>query len=172
MPGRNDALTAARFELTIDGHSLGRFETLFAAIAPGAAQRAFQVHELPSLWQHAGEYRAGKFAQTDYGFERPSRGTRPGLHPPRTIVLKRGTVRRTLLERWQKAGGSVTLVALGAAGIPVARYHLNRARVVKFTAPPLSGKGGSDIAMEEIVIGHEGVCLAHHPGCSAMVSKP
>ena len=84
MPGRNDAITAARFELTIDGHSLGRFETLFAAIAPGAAQRAFQVHELPSLWQHSAEYRAGKFAQTDYGFELPSHGTRACTLPGRS----------------------------------------------------------------------------------------
>jgi hypothetical protein len=156
MPGRNDAFTAARFQLTIDGHEVGRFETLFAAVAPGGPQRAFQVHELPLLWQHAGEFGPGKVAQSDPHFDLPSASGPPWRRPSSTIVLKRGTGSRASLARWQNHGGSVTLVALGAAGQPVGHYPLSHAWVVKIEGPSMNAKGGSDIAMEEIVIAHEG----------------
>ena len=172
MPGRNDALTAARFEITIDGHSFGRFETLFAAIAAGAAPRALQVHELPQLWQHAGEYRPGKVAQTDYHFDVPSRSGQPGRRAASTIILRRGIGRNA--PHWHALHGrNVVLVGLGPTGWPVVRYGLSRAWIVKITGPALHATGGGDVAMEEIVIGHEGVCLAPSGGCrDRMVSKP
>jgi hypothetical protein len=164
MPGRNDALTAARFELTIDGHSFGRFETLVAAIAPGAVPRPFQVHELPQLWQHASEYRPGKVSQTDHHFEIPSRSGQPGRHASSTITLRRGIGRSA--PHWHAPRGrSVVLVGLGPTGWPVARYGLNRAWVIKFVGPTLNATGGGDVAIEEIVIGHEGVCLGSSAGC-------
>jgi hypothetical protein len=172
MPGRNDAITAARFELTIDGHEVGRFEALFAAAVPGAALRALHVHDLQQRWQHAGEFQPGKFAQTDYHFDLPSARTQPGGRPPSTIVLRRGVGRGASYWRTLRHG-SVTLVALGAAGQPVAHYRLSHAWVVKFTAPTFDAKGGGDVAIEEIVIGYEGVCLVPGGGCrSRVVSKP
>ena len=171
MPGRHGTFAAGRFELTIDGHSVGRFETLLAAPAPNAPQRAYQVHELPQLWQHAGEFRPGKVVQTNHHFDLPSSSTRPWRRPSSTIVLKRGTGHQTSLKRWQTIGGSIALVGLGAAGQPLIRYRFRRAWVVKIEAPSLSGKGGSDVAMEEIVIGYEGVCL-DSPGRRRVVSKP
>jgi len=172
MPGRNDALTAARFEITIDGHSFGRFETLIAAIAPGAAPRAFQVHELPQLWQHAGEYRPGKVAQTDYHFDVPSTTAQPCRHAPSTITLRRGVGRGA--AHWQVLRGrSFALIGLGPAGWPIVRCGLSRAWIVKIVGPALHATGGGDVAIEEIVIGHEGICLAPSSGCrQRMVSKP
>jgi hypothetical protein len=157
VPARNDAITAARFELTIDGHSVGRFETLVAAVAPGGPPRALQVHELPLVWQHAGELRSGKVAQTDHHFDVPSASGQPGRPPPHTIALKRGTGHRASLE--QTRGRSVVLVGLSPAGQPIVRYRINRAWVVKITGPALNAKGGGDVAMEEIVIACEGVSL-------------
>ena len=172
MPGRNDALTAARFEITIDGHSYGRFVTLFAAIAPGAAPRAIQVHELPQLWQHAGEFRPGKVLQTDHHFDVPSSSGQPGRHAASTITLRRGIGRGA--AHWHTlVGRSVALVGLGPASSPIVRYGLSHAWIVKIVGPDLHATGGGDVAIEEIVIGHQGLCLAPSGGCrERMVSKP
>jgi hypothetical protein len=172
MPGRNDALTAARFEITIDGHSFGRFETLFAAIAPGAAPRALLVHELPQLWQHTGEYRPGKVAQTDYHFDIPSTTGQPGRHAPSTITLRRGIGQGA--SHWHALRRrSVALIGLGPAGWPIVRYGLSRAWIVKIVGPAFNATGGGDVAIEEIVISHEGVCLVPSGGCpQRMISKP
>jgi hypothetical protein len=161
MPSRNPVLTAARFEIVFNGSAVGRFETLIAATAPGAAPRALQVHELPMAWQHSGEIRSGKFTQADHKFETPTAGTPSGRRLPPTLVLKRGTGRRASLERWQTLGSSsVDLVGLDPAGRPIARYRLSRASVVKVTGPTSNARGGGDIAIEEIVIAYEGVSPA------------
>ena len=57
------------------------------------------------------------------------------------------------------SGGSVALVGLSPAGWPIVHYRFNRAWVVKITATDLHAKGGGDVAIEEIVISHEGVSL-------------
>lgn len=161
MPSRNDPTTAARFELVLDGHAVGRFETLIAATAPGAAPRALQVHELPMVWQHSGDVRSGKVTQTDYKFETPTAGAPSGRRPELTIVLKRGTGRHASLARWQVLGGSsVDLVGLDSAGRPIARCRLSRAWVVKVTAPTFNAGSGGEVAIEEIVIAHERLSLA------------
>ena len=164
--------TAARFEITIDGHSFGRFEALVAAIAPGAAPRAFQVHELPQLWQHSGEFRLGKVVQADHHFDIPSGSGQPGRHAASTITLRRGIGRSA--PHWHALSGrSVVLVGLGPTGWPIVRYGLSRAWIVKITGPALHATAGGDVAMEEIVIAHEGVCLVPSGGCQQrMVSKP
>ena len=172
MAGRSDALTAARFEITIDGHSFGRFATLIAAIAPGAAPRTIQVHELPQLWQHAGEFRPGKVSRTDHHFDVPSGGGQPERRAASTIILRRGVGRSA--PHWHTLGGrSVALVGLGSAGSPVVHYGLSHAWIVKIVGPDLHASGGGDVAIEEIVIGHEGLCLMPGSGCrQRMVSKP
>ncbi|MES2034804.1 MAG: phage tail protein, partial [Pseudomonadota bacterium] len=41
-------------------------------------------------------------------------------------------------------------------GNPVMRWKLINARPLKWTGPTLAGKGGSDAAMEELVVASEG----------------
>ena len=172
MPGRNHSFTAGQFELTIDGHSAGRFETLLAAVAPGAPPRGYQVHELPQLWQHAGEFQPGKVAQTDHHFDGPSTRMQPAGLAPSTIVLRRGKGRGASYWR-TRSGGSVALVGLSPTGWPIVHYRFNRAWVVKIAAPTFDAKGGGDVAIEEIVISYEGVSLVPSAGRrQRMVSKP
>lgn len=143
MPVRSKAVAVEQFELMIDGQSLGRFEALFAPTAPGAAPRPLQVHELPLLLRISGAQPA------------PS-----PIHKIPDIALKRGVCNQALIERWQKIGvGSIVLVGLGSTGKPVARYKLIDAWPMKITGPALHAKGGGEVAVEEIVISHEGMKL-------------
>lgn len=202
-------LTAARFEITIDGHSLGRFEMLMAATAAGAAPRALEVHELPLLvqytkdsqsstgtpWEHNFEMRPGKFARSDHAFAAPAGNSHSQWSRWGDVTLKRGICSQALIERWQLlSSGDIILVGLSPTGQPVARYHLTNAWPRKYSpaqtqpvnnwkltpawpskyssatdvlaagrlkvaGPTLPGKGGADVAIEEIVIAHEGVRL-------------
>jgi hypothetical protein len=163
-PSRPGALNAARFSLTIDGHEVGRFEVLLAATALRAPPRIIQAHELPSVWGHAGEIRPGKWSATDHSFAVPDQGPQRAGGTPLTLVLKRGRARPTVLERWRNlatAGRTsrIVLSSLDAAGRPVARYDLGNARPGKITGATLDAKGGTDVAIEELVIEHEGVRL-------------
>jgi phage tail-like protein len=158
MPGRDyDAITAARFAITIDGVQLGRFEMLFAATAPGVAPRALQPQELPLLG--AGQLTPGEVTHWDHTYE-----IRTGKYRSRQtwamITLKRGVASRAALERWQsRASGSLTLAALNPSGQPIARYRLEPAWPVKVTGPALHAKRGNDVAIETLEIAHAGMRL-------------
>lgn len=141
MAGSNDALTAARFSISIDSHSIGRFEQVLAATAPGAVPRALQAHELSLLCRQA------RTPAASAGWNRSVT----------SVTMKRGVCDQQSLGRWKAGGtGRITLVVTDPANKPVARYHLTQAWPMKIVQGAAAGKGGSDIAIEEIVIAHEG----------------
>lgn len=169
--GRSGKLpaVAARFGLSIDGFELGRFGVFIAKIASGAWLRIIHAHELPFVFEHSGEFRPGKTTLTDYTFELPGTGCTPTRRNPSLIVLRHGQGRLAVLERWKGLTGagdrvSVALAGLDEGGRMVGRYALGNARPAKIVAPKLDAKG-TDIAIEEIVIDHEGLRVASSGSC-------
>ncbi len=88
----------------------------------------------------------------------------PGLHKVSDITLKRGVVGSEDLFAWLKTvrdgvadARQVVITLLDEAHNPVARWTLRNAQPKKWTGPTLTAKGGSDVAMEELVLVHEGI---------------
>ena len=86
----------------------------------------------------------------------------PGLHKSGDVTFKRGVmglktfwdwVDETRRSPFTKRNVSITLN--DEQGIPVMRWKLINARPMKFTGPTLAAKGGSDVAMEELVVAIE-----------------
>jgi phage tail-like protein len=83
-----------------------------------------------------------------------------------TVVLKRGMTTTRHLWRWFNlvSGGkyayrlAVTIHMQNAAGIDVLSWQLEKALPIKFKAADLNAKG-SDIAIEELHLVHEGLSL-------------
>jgi phage tail-like protein len=80
------------------------------------------------------------------------------------ITLKRGLVGSTDLWQWLQgvANGehdprTVTITLLDEARQEVATWILDRAQPKKWAGPTLMAKGGSDVAMEELHLVHEGI---------------
>ena len=131
----NDALTAARFDLSIDGHSIAVFSEL-DGIASG-----FDPADL----------------------ELVTRGREPvlklpGKRNPPTVTLKRGMTRNIELAAWHElvllgdmaaARKNVSLTAYNATGDPVARYHLTNAWPAKLEIGTLSA-GASEVLFETV----------------------
>lgn len=87
----------------------------------------------------------------------------PGLHKASDVTLKRGIMGATNFYDWIAATRrdptltrSVLITLNDEQGNPVLRWNLINARPMKWTGPTLAGKGGSDVAMEELVIAAEG----------------
>jgi phage tail-like protein len=90
-------------------------------------------------------------------------------HVPNTfkndeITLKRGLVGSDDLFAWLKGvregkadPRSVTVTLLDEARDPVLVFKLTNAQPKKWTGPTLAAKGGSDVAMEELHLVHEGI---------------
>ena len=87
----------------------------------------------------------------------------PGLHKSGDVTFKRGVmglknfwqwVNETRRSPFTKRNVSITLN--DEQGNPVMRWKLINARPMKWTGPTLAGKGGSDVAMEELVVASEG----------------
>ena len=158
MPGKSNA--PGQFEISLGGHTVGRFEVLVAATSPSAAPRTIHPHELPQLWQHAGDLRPGKITFADHSFELPG-SARPIRHPSVSIVLKRGTGGASL-QTWRTSRGDAVLTTVDPGGRPIAHHRLTGAWITKITGPALPAKGGGDIAIEEMVIACEGLSLLPH----------
>ena len=88
----------------------------------------------------------------------------PALHKAGDITLKRGImgltsfwdwINRTRLDPQHKR--VVKIVLQDEQHNPVLSWKLINARPMKWTGPTLAAKGGSDVAMEEIVIAAEGI---------------
>jgi len=89
----------------------------------------------------------------------------PGVHKVGDVTLKRGLIGDDKLFKWIKdtrtqgyaAKRSVTISLLDEArsGI-VATWKLAGVVPLKYTGPTLAGKGGGDVAMEELVLSCEG----------------
>ena len=87
----------------------------------------------------------------------------PGLYKASDVTLKRGIMGLTNFWDWVKATRtnpqltrSIYITLNDEVGTPVMKWWLVNARPMKWTGPTLAGKGGSDVAMEELVISAEG----------------
>lgn len=87
----------------------------------------------------------------------------PGLHKASDVTLKRGIMGLRNFWEWVNVTRtdptfkrSVKITLNDEKGNPVLRWLLINARPMKWTGPTLAGKGGSDVAMEELVIAAEG----------------
>jgi|SRR3954469_16797287 phage tail-like protein len=133
----NDALTAARFSITIDGYEIASFSEL-----QGITTEVEPVDFLEST-------------DKEVVFKKL-----PGKRKPPTIVLKRG--KNTSMELWAwheavlqgnivAARKSCSLVMYNYDGAPVARYHLEQAWPSKLEVGGLKA-GASEVLMETVTI--------------------
>jgi phage tail-like protein len=84
----------------------------------------------------------------------------PGVHKVSDVTLKRGIVDSKSLFDWIKetrttgpaAQRTVTITLLDEAQAPVQSWVLRGVVPSKYTGPTLAGKGGGDVAMEELVL--------------------
>jgi phage tail-like protein len=91
-----------------------------------------------------------------------------GLTKAGDVTLKRGLIGYTDLYDWIKAVGDgdqsvfslVTIELMDEAGTnAVMTWKLTNARPMKYTGPTLAGKGGTDVAMEELVLSVEDLTI-------------
>ena len=128
----HDALTAARFELFVDGVALASFSTL-ESMSQGIDPRDLQLT--------------------------PSGVVLPAHRQPPTVVLKRGLSRNLELQEWFEAAQSgdpaarksCSLVMFNTKGDPVARYHLTNAWPAKVEIGSLKA-GATEVLIETIVL--------------------
>ncbi len=91
-----------------------------------------------------------------------------GVHKVGDVTLKRGILNSKLLFDWitqartqgPAAQKSVTITLLDESQAPVQAWVLRGVIPMKYSGPALAGKGGGDVAMEEIVLSAEGLELA------------
>lgn len=91
-----------------------------------------------------------------------------GMYKVGDVTLKRGMIGATDLYEWidqtrkgdQAAMRSVTISLQDEAHDgPVMTWRLTRARPMRYTAPSLNGKGGTDVAIEELVVSCEDLVI-------------
>lgn len=87
----------------------------------------------------------------------------PGMHKSGDVTLKRGIMGQTNFLEWINVTRSdpthkrvVKITLQDEQRNPILRWKLVNARPMKWTGPTLAAKGGSDVAMEELVIASEG----------------
>ncbi len=133
----NDALTAARFSITIDGYEIASFSEL-----QGITTEVEPVDFLEST-------------DKEVVFKKL-----PGKRKPPTIVLKRGKNSSMELWAWHEAvlqgnivaaRKSCSLIMYNYDGAPVARYHLEHAWPSKLEVGSLKA-GASEVLMEKVTI--------------------
>jgi phage tail-like protein len=132
-----DALTAARFSITIDGYEIASFSELV-----GITTEVKPVDVLEST-------------DKEVVFKKL-----PGTKMPPTITLKRGKNSSMELWAWHEAvlmgdivaaRKSCSLVMYSTDGKPVARYHLEQAWPSKLEVGALKA-GSSEVLMETVTI--------------------
>lgn len=99
----------------------------------------------------------------------------PGMHTVGDVTLKRGIVNSHDFWAWIQQSRSpsgtrgatvkrtVVITLLDESGTPVQSWQLQQVIPMKYTGPTLAAKGGSDVAMEEIVLSAEGLILMDSP---------
>jgi len=136
-PGNpNDTLTAARFELTIDGNAIASFSEL-VEVSTG-----FDPEDLELIVR-------GSETQ----LKLPPRRTPP------TVTLKRGMTLNIEMAAWHDlalsdlatAKRTIALVGYNAAGVPVVRYHLTNAWPSKLVVNGGSA-GASQVLLETVTM--------------------
>ena len=136
----SSGLTAARFELTIDGHSIAVFQELEGIVS------GVDTADLSLVTK--GE---------DFQLRLPGKRTPP------SITLKRGMTRNIEIAAWHElvmlgdmagATKSVSVIAYNRQGTPVARYHLTDAWPSKVE---ISGEssGAGQVLMETVTLACE-----------------
>lgn len=88
-----------------------------------------------------------------------------GIHKVSDVTLKRGIVNSKSLWDWIAASRtqgpaaqkSVAITLHDEAQQPVQSWVLRGVIPMKYSGPTLAGKGGGDVAMEEIVLSAEGM---------------
>jgi phage tail-like protein len=87
----------------------------------------------------------------------------PGLHKTSDVTLKRGLMGMRTFWEWieatrksPKTARNLSITLNDEQGNAVMRWKLINARPMKWTGPTLAAKGGSDVAMEELVVAAEG----------------
>jgi len=91
-----------------------------------------------------------------------------GVHKVSDVTLKRGILNSKTLFDWigqartngPAAQKSVTVTLLDEAQKPVQTWVLRGVVPMKYTGPTLAGKGGGDVAIEEVVLSAEALQLA------------
>jgi phage tail-like protein len=86
-----------------------------------------------------------------------------GIHKVSDVTLKRGILNSKSLFDWisqtrtqgPAAQRNVTITLLDEAHTPVQTWVLRGVIPMKYTGPTLAGKGGGDVAMEEIALSAE-----------------
>lgn len=86
-----------------------------------------------------------------------------GIHKVSDVTLKRGILNSKTLFDWisqtrtqgPAAQRNVTITLLDEAHAPVQTWVLRGVIPMKYTGPTLAGKGGGDVAMEEIALSAE-----------------
>lgn len=88
----------------------------------------------------------------------------PGVFKAGDVTLKRGIISTKPLWDWVNAvrstgvlgrKGIVVITLLDEARTPVQSWTLRNVTPMKLTGPTLAGKGGGDVAMEELVLSAE-----------------
>ncbi|MEC5385335.1 phage tail protein [Uliginosibacterium sp. H3] len=90
-----------------------------------------------------------------------------GVHKVNDVTLKRGILNSKTLFDWigqartqgPAAQKSVTITLLDESQKPVQSWVLRGVIPMKYTGPTLAGKGGGDVAMEEVVLSAEALEL-------------
>jgi phage tail-like protein len=89
----------------------------------------------------------------------------PNTHTVDDVTLKRGVVGSVDLFTWLRtvrdgtADARTVTISMMDEGRQdtVATFTLRRAQPKKWTGPTMAAKGGADVAMEELVLVHEGI---------------
>jgi phage tail-like protein len=88
----------------------------------------------------------------------------PNTHKLDDVTLKRGLVGSDDLFIWIKTvrdgtadPRQVTIMLMDEARNTVATFRLRNAQPKKWSGPTLAAKGGTDVAMEELHLVHEGI---------------
>ena len=98
----------------------------------------------------------------------------PGLHTAGDVTLKRGLVNsqsmftwinqaRSVGQRGFDAKQDVVITLYDEGGTAVQSWKLLRVLPLKYTGPTFAAKGGSDVAMEELVLSAEALELLESP---------
>lgn len=87
----------------------------------------------------------------------------PGLHKSGDVTLKRGVMGLKNFWEWVAetrtspgTARTITITLNDETGSAIMKWKLINARPMKWTGPTLAAKGGSDVAMEELVLASEG----------------
>ncbi len=91
-----------------------------------------------------------------------------GIHKVSDVTLKRGILNSKSLFDWIQqtrtqgpaAQRNVTITLLDEAHAPVQTWVLRGVVPMKYTGPTLAGKGGGDVAMEEVALSAEAMEIA------------